>query len=584
MPSPPEYFAEAREEFGKLQPESELDIKNAESIGKAFQSLEETLPAQTSEQGTCYHCSEETKVINTSMLKRGQHITVPGEKTLEITNKIRTVIPNFPFLYKHHAIIAKVNDENRYKVRLEIIQVDKSDTHHVTKDEVYYDLRYDDIWIVNYLRVQRSSEEVAQAAEKAFDDGVPCRYQLFTRNCEHFATSCVLGREHSLQVEEIFNTAERFANNLQVPGGRLVAKIVAKVISEFLDEIALGVTASKYIAGIVLGMTSVATLLYSVAMTMYYRKLYENSDMCPCCFRRKVTEVWLCFAVFASTSAVTFCMLNLAVPLATVVTSGFTVVVILLSLYTQWKMPKILQAISSPFKIIGKQVEGLADINPGDVVSFKYWLFEHFGIVTDKTSSGVKIVHYSTSQPFATRIIVEEEFSLSNNPMLKYDCSHLDTFSLEETVIRVRMRINETKWGPVVNRSDHLCYWAKVRQYQPIDENAHSNLPADLMIGTTQIHLDEDIQIGDHAFLADTDGIVWQKDYSIEPRKFRVWLVCLETGICKVLPIKVNLEADWVTVQEYHPARCRPKKERAGAAMRLLNESHQKQTFLEMII
>ncbi|XP_052783805.1 uncharacterized protein LOC128219809 [Mya arenaria] len=525
MPSTSSFFDEARKEFSGLQ--QNYNIEDAASIEAAIQRIEQTLPAEASQHGTCYHCSEEKRVTDTSMLKRGQHITTPGGKT----RKIRSRVPKFPFLYKHHAIITKVDVEDEHRVRLGTIHVNNKE-RHVTEKDVCYDLREDYVWIVNYKRVQRTYEDVAQAAEKQLANAEPNRYNAFKRNCEHFASCCVLGRDHSLQVDSIFSRATQTANKLQGPGGRLIARIVAKFTSEFLDEIALGVTASKCISGIVLGGTAVVTLLYSIVMTMYYRDLHKSSEMCPCCLRRKVLEVWLGFAVFASTSAATFCMLNLAIPLATVVTSGLTVVVILLSLYTQWEMPKIVRAIYSPFDIEGKRVITLEEIHLGEVVSFEYWFFKHYGIVTEKTSSGVKIVHYSTSHPFATRTIVEEKYALSHTPMMKYDCSHLERYTPEETVRRARMRINETKWGPVVNRSDQMCYWAKILQFQPTYGNAHSSLPVKMMLGTTHIHLASEIEVGDHAFLKNTDGIVCRKEDTTGSRTFGIHLVCCRLGKC----------------------------------------------------
>ncbi|WAR28483.1 hypothetical protein MAR_014187 [Mya arenaria] len=117
-----------------------------------------------------------------------------------------------------------------------------------------------------------------------------------------------------------------------------------------------------------------------------------------------------------------------------------------------------------------------------------------------------------------------------------------------------------------------MCYWAKVRQYQPTDGNAHRSLPEIKMLGTTQVHLASEIEVGDHAFLKNIDGIVCRKEDATRSRTICIYLVCCRFGKCNLRSISVDLNDDWVTVQQYHPAFCRPKKERADMATQLIDE------------
>ncbi|WAR14223.1 hypothetical protein MAR_004328, partial [Mya arenaria] len=104
--------------------------------------------------------------------------------------------------------------------------------------------------------------------------------------------------------------------------------------------------------------------------------------------------------------------------------------------------------------------------------------------------------------------------------VVKYDCSHLDTYSPKDTVERARMRISEKKWGPWENRSDHMCFWAKVRDFRPSGAKEHGLLEAVMMLGTTPIHLAHEIELGDHVYLHNTNGIVIEKEDIRKRRKF----------------------------------------------------------------
>ncbi|XP_052761093.1 uncharacterized protein LOC128203634 [Mya arenaria] len=327
-----------------------IKIDREKKVEQIYAKLIKTLPAPGDTFKKCYHCSEQVRVTHPSMLQRGMHITMPGKKLMWLTDLIKKEIPDFPFIYKHHAIITEVGEVNGQTVKLTLIHANNEEPH-VSKRTETIDLKKEYLWIVKYKRKTLDNEAIAKAAEKQFEKKAPGKYHVLKRNCEHFATSCTLGEDQSVQVENLLSAVGGPLPGL-IPGCQGLFRIITTV----LDEIATGLFGSVAFAGIVLSVAGLANVLYTILMTVGYRKMEKENKLCPCCFKRKILELWMNLAVFIPTSALTFVLCNVAVPLATLPGIGISIVVILLTLLTQWGMSRIIRAICSPFDIEGSPV------------------------------------------------------------------------------------------------------------------------------------------------------------------------------------------------------------------------------------
>lgn len=117
--------------------------------------------------------------------------------------------------YDHHGIII---DKNGHTFR--VIEAKKEDDSkpmasslfggkaQLTCSEIIFDFKKDNVSVASYTE-RHSKQETARRAICIYDESRKhpgsYNYNVFTNNCEHFATFCATGIMYSLQVADIFS-------------------------------------------------------------------------------------------------------------------------------------------------------------------------------------------------------------------------------------------------------------------------------------------------------------------------------------------------------------------------------------------
>lgn len=105
--------------------------------------------------------------------------------------------------YDHHGIIT--NKKNRCQFKIAEAAKDRSGPVTLTCSLKTFKYPIPDVSVANYTR-RFSKKETAKRAKKIYhyirNHPEAYRYNLFTNNCEHFATYCATGNMYSLQVAE----------------------------------------------------------------------------------------------------------------------------------------------------------------------------------------------------------------------------------------------------------------------------------------------------------------------------------------------------------------------------------------------
>lgn len=109
-------------------------------------------------------------------------------------------------LYDHHGIIISKNGQT-----FTIIEAKKADDSNeggkkqLACSEIIFDFEKDDVSVASYER-RHSKQETASWAVCLYEEiskhPDAYQYDLFTNNCEHFATFCATGIMHSQQVAD----------------------------------------------------------------------------------------------------------------------------------------------------------------------------------------------------------------------------------------------------------------------------------------------------------------------------------------------------------------------------------------------
>ena len=115
------------------------------------------------EDTACGFCSKKRRVLNISELQEGQHICVPGVAKLTYKEKNRSLKAQ----YFHHAIIKEIKQRNDYQVTFDLIHY--SDVRGFKKGSILIkedkrDLKYDEIYIVEYRYKKYSFKEIVKRA------------------------------------------------------------------------------------------------------------------------------------------------------------------------------------------------------------------------------------------------------------------------------------------------------------------------------------------------------------------------------------------------------------------------------------
>lgn len=576
---------------------SPTQITNTE--GDAYSALENAI-GQLKEhekctKKSCANCSKPRRVENVSSLKKGQHISMPGQYSTKYVKAERKLKK----MYDHHAIVKEIKSAIGTIVTMVLIHFTdingKIGVHEETKE---FDLREKEIYIVDYVFSRYDPDTIVARAESILTQNNKFKtYNLVTGNCEHFATWCVAGEGESFQVQSLRQKIADALSRLFGAGSK-IAKGILRLLLVSSDEIASGL--SKAVPELVLGGAAALYLIYCIVMTVLHVKDYKNGHMCWSCLKGKLLDLWLTFGAFGLTSIITFLVLHFVVPLmAPAVGIPLIILLVLLALAFQMTVPRLRKALSSPFSVDRVKVKHLGQLNIGDVLSHRYYGVKHTSIVTevkaknDKQTKGqIRFVHYGSSALFGTRKIVEEyvEVDIDKSSIYVLDCKPLCTFPADMVVSRARSRIGEAKWAMFSNRSDHFSYWAKVQQYNNdiFDEISYeeirrpmSRTEASLFIEKREIHRVEDLKIGDVVQsdvigLIDDTGILSSIRYLDGPdgRKFEIEVYTYSfSWTVTQKKYTVDLNKDRLYVKVYNPSQCQTMEQRVKNAQEIKDET-----------
>jgi hypothetical protein len=461
------------------------------------------------EQRSCLNCVTHARITSTTTFKAGQHIAQLGLYGRTHIKFLRKQVSP----YDHHMIVKNVERVSKNKAELKLIHFmeSKTKTIEITESTETFDLRYDELYLVEYRFLPYPPEEIIKRAEsmlpKEFlEDDKFKNYNLITANCEHFATWCVTGREESFQVQGVY---EKFKEGVSYMFGQssAVAKVVQKIILNSADEIAGWL--KKAAPSIVVSGIAVVYLIYCIIMTAVNIRYYKvDRKLCWSCLKKKLLNLWLSFGVFGITSGIQLIIYTFALPL---ILSPYgmplMILVILLSVGLQTSVPSIIRAFESPISGHDIEIKSTDEINVGDLLELEYFALNHIVLVTEVHATKVRAIHYAAPwHPFAKRKIKEEYFSidLKSSSVKK---KHMLTKCYPPNVVveRAKKRLGETKFDTVSNRSSHLCNWAKsdIRsEYRSVLDDrslddSKSVHESSLKVEEREVHLVEELEKGD---------------------------------------------------------------------------------------
>lgn len=542
---------------------------------------------------SCANCSKPRRVTNVLSLKKGQHISMPGQystKYIKAEKKLRR-------LYDHHAIVKETKSAVGSFITMVLIHFTQIDGElGVYEETKEFDLREKEIYIVDYVFPKYDVDKIVTRAESILKQSDKFKtYNLVTGNCEHFATWCVVGEGESFQVQSV---RQQIADGLSrfFGSGSKVAKGIFRLLFVSADEIAGGL--SGLIPELVLCGSAALYLIYCIVMTVLHKRDYSQGKMCWSCLKGKLLDLWLTLLAFGVTSIFTFIIFHFALPLMSpTVGIPLIILLVLLALAFQMTVPRLRKALSSPFSVDLIKVTGLGQICIGDVISQRYCGVKHTCIVTEvKTENNnqkkgrIQLIHYGCSSLFGTRKIVEEwlEVDIDKSTIYVLECKSLNSFSADTVVTRARSRIGETKWAMFSNRSDHFSYWAKVQQYNDEifyqisnDEIKRPLSQASFFIEKREIHRVEDLKIGDVVKSnvigkIDNTGILSSIEYLNGPNGRQIEIAVYTYSFSWTVTQKkytIDLNKDRLFVKVYNPAQCQTIEQRVQKAEDIKNET-----------
>ncbi|KAL4224764.1 hypothetical protein ACF0H5_015461 [Mactra antiquata] len=523
---------------------------------------------------SCAGCSKEIRIEDVSQFQIGQHLSMPGDKK---------VLKRF---YKHHAIVKRIVSTDIKVAKLELIHFySEGGKLQITKSEKEYDLRKDTIYYIKYDQPLYEPDVIVKRAEdilKKSDESPFKKYNLMICNCEHFATWCVVGEGECLQLQgyrqQIVDALKQFFG-----AGSIITRGIIRLVFNTAEEIVAGLQSIiGTIAGVTLGATLAIYLLYCKVMTILHIKKHTNGTMCRSCLKAKLIDLWSGLGVFGITSGISLLLIMLlnswsfGIPLV--------ILTLLLSLALQISVPKIRQALQSPFTCDTNKLSDMSSVKVGDIISFKYYGLEHVGVVTELSESdhNVRCVHYALPTLFGTRIVQEETFNLNpaEQSVKLFDCNPIHCKPPHEVVKLARKRVGETKWS-CVNRSDNLSYWAKTKvsarghcDCEDDVDDSTTNTPEEAFLREEDVHLMTDIKLGDVVEYKKKGIVVGIKSLDDNyGRQFELEMIIYNSSyvFCRQT-YSIDLNKDELTVFIYHPSFCFPMRERYGRALALQGE------------
>ncbi|XP_060607171.1 uncharacterized protein LOC132759422 [Ruditapes philippinarum] len=510
-------------------------------------------------------------------------------------------------------IVKCVESVSENRAKLKLIHFKKSDEKEIkiTESTETFDLRYDEVYLVEYRFPLYSPNEIIKRAESMLpkecsEDAKFKKYNLLTGNCEHFAVWCVTGRKESIQIQGLFEKIKDGATYIFGPTSA-VSKGVQKIILNSVDEIAAEL--KKAVPSIVVSGIAAVYLIYCVIMTAVNIKYYTvDKTLCWSCLKKKLLKLWLSLVVFGITSGIQLIIYTFALPLiSSPLRIPFMILIILLSVGLQMSVPSLIRPLQSP--IFGHDIflKSTDEINVGDLLELKYFKLPHIILVTEVHSEKVRAIHYAApSHPFARRIVKEEYFSINSSSVKKkYMLSKC--YPPNVVVERARKRLGETKFNMWSNRSSHLCNWAKVdlraESVSGVDDHSldrpKSNNKSSLKVCNREVHLVDELEEGDVVILDKINMLpFWVSDKFPFMSPFMVPFILMNTyvqgivldikgnreesitlellihigvQVCRVR-VHIDLKTERLFVCKYLEGHCKSMRDRVTAALEMANK------------
>lgn len=223
----------------------------------------------------CADCSNPRKATYVSSFKKGQHIAMPGQY-LSTYAKIQRKQKN---IYDHHAIIKEIKDTEGTFITMVLIHFTSANGKlQVYEETQEFDLREKDIYIVDYIFPRHDPIKIVARAESILSQRDKFKkYNVFLRNCEHFATWCVVGEGESFQVQSLKQKIMNAATSLFGAGTR-IWKVVLRLFYISSDEIAI--TLRTALPEITLGVGTFLYFVYCLLKTGLLFRDYHKGKMC----------------------------------------------------------------------------------------------------------------------------------------------------------------------------------------------------------------------------------------------------------------------------------------------------------------
>ncbi|KAK3577841.1 hypothetical protein CHS0354_000239 [Potamilus streckersoni] len=323
-----------RERSYQLEDEEDRNITLQTDVQTVFENI---LGEQSDgTERSCSYCSTETVVTDASSLRRGQHVSIPGQ-SLAVSGTS---------LYRHHAIIKETISYSGNNVELKLIHFNKKDG----KIKIYetiesYKLHIHELRVRDYRHPKYSPEEVVRRAEMVLNEcgeGKFDSYNPLLCNCEHFVTWCIIGKDESFQVQGLKVCIENVLKFV-FGGNSKTVQFLLRIMFNSSDEIASALTSATATPVGILAGSIVAYFIYCTFCTISQWKQY-NSDKTICwpCFKENLMKLWLPFAAYFGTSILTYIVQRIVLPLLAP-WFGVSLLVLLLILSTalMWIIPFI---------------------------------------------------------------------------------------------------------------------------------------------------------------------------------------------------------------------------------------------------
>ncbi|KAK3584597.1 hypothetical protein CHS0354_017743 [Potamilus streckersoni] len=590
--------------------EKDTNWKNENIDENATDKLTSTADklANDDDARSCANCSQAIRVQVMDHLEVGQHISCPGKLFRKYFESMRKQI----FLYQHHCIIKEICWRESTKAELIVIHFAKNEDNKikVSQEKLVFDLTLDELYVIKYQYPGYSPALIVQRAESILQqsEGLFKRYDPFLKNCEHFARWCVIGKERSFQVQSVCHGFVNILNNVLGEGSK-IARFICRLLYTSTDEVAATISKAIIVPMSVLGGCTIAYLIYCIIMTIYNWKCKTNKEMCHACWKSNLLDLWLQFGVYGVTSAITYAIVEFALPLLIPgLAIPIQIILVVIATGLALVVPKIRKALSSPFKCDMKVIENLSELQAGDVVSLKYYGLDHLVIVScvtqecDPKRGQILGIHYSCKKVFGKKEVAEEYFpvDLAEQKVRCLQLNLLDTFSAEETVNRAKSRVGEKKWQLFSNRSDHFCYWAKVKtglfskNAEDIADCKYGNekfeIRSSLYAGKMDVYFIGEIEPGDVVEYRRDKGIVIHLPDIKQTKTVEMELAVLREAFpCYVRrdSCSIDLSKDRLIVHKYHPSHCVSKQDRVERALYAIDKISKRWTqtgFIEDII